>query len=187
MLGPETLAIHAIDASRTEIGRLRDTGTSVAHCPKSNLKLGHAIAPLRELLDAGVAVGLGSDSVASNNAVDLFEEMRIAAFLQRTRFGDPTVISAAEVFRLATLGGARCLGLDRELGSLEAGKLADFVVLDLSDPGIEPVYDPIDAIVFSASRQNVRETFLGGERVAREGGEIVAPVRRIAARLRGRD
>jgi len=184
LCGARTLAIHAIDASADDIGRLRETDTAVAHCPKSNLKLGHGIAPLREFLDAGLRVGLGTDSVASNNAVDMFEEMRVAVFLQRTRLGDPRALAASEAFSLATLGGARCLGLDAEVGSLEAGKVADFVVVDLGDPALQPVYDPVEAMVFSASRHNVRATFLGGERVRVDTDDAEALVREAGARAR---
>jgi cytosine/adenosine deaminase-related metal-dependent hydrolase len=183
LLGPCTLAIHAIDVSAEEIGRLRETGTAVAHCPTSNLKLGHGIAPLREFLDQEIPVGLGTDSVASNNAVDMFQEMRLAAYLQASRLNDPGAVSATEALKMATLGGARCLGLDTELGSLEPGKLADFVVVDLDTPATRPVYDPVETLVFSASRANVRATYLAGVRVEIDSEELRKQAQALVPRL----
>jgi len=183
MLGPNTLAIHAIDASSDDIDRFRSADVAVAHCPKSNLKLGHRIAPLREFIDAGVRVGLGTDSVASNNVVDMFEEMRTAIFLQRTRLDDPRALGASEVFAMATLGGARCLGFDAEIGSLEPGKQADFCVVDLNEPAMQPVYDPIESMVFSASRQNVRATYVGGRKVDVDCTDLLRETAEIAVRV----
>lgn len=184
LLGPRTLAIHAVDVSREEINRLAETKTAVAHCPTSNLKLGHGIAPLREFLDRGVPVGLGTDSVASNNAVDMFGEMRLAVYLQASRLNDPRAVTATEALTMATLGGARCLGLDAQVGSLEPGKCADFVVVDLATPATRPVYDPIDTLVFSASRANVRATFLGGVRVEVDSEELQKQAQALVPRLR---
>jgi cytosine/adenosine deaminase-related metal-dependent hydrolase len=183
LLGPRTLAIHAIDVSAEEISRLKETGTAVAHCPKSNLKLGHGIAPLREFLDQGIRVGLGTDSVASNNAVDMFEEMRLAVYLQASRLGDPRAVTSHEALRMATLGGAACLGLEGETGSLEGGKRADFVVIDLDTPATRPVYDPVDALVFSAGRANVRATYLGGARIQTDARPLMDEVQRVGSRL----
>lgn len=174
LLGPRTLAIHAIDVSSEEIDRLAETKTAIAHCPTSNLKLGHGIALLREFLDSGIPVGLGTDSVASNNAIDMFGEMRLAVYLQASRLNDPRAVTATEALKMATLGGARCLGLDAELGSLEPGKHADFVVVDLDTLSTRPVYDPVDTLVFSASRANIRATYLGGERVEIDSAPLLA-------------
>ncbi len=187
VLGPQTLAIHAIHAETLEIGRLAESGAGVVHCPKSNLKLGHAIAPVREFLDAGVPVGLGTDSVASNNNVDMFEEMRLAVYLQRSRARNPRELTASDALEMATMGGARCLGLEDQLGSIEAGKLADFIVVDLTGPGLNPVYDPVETIVYSAGRGNVAATFLAGKRVRIDTGPTIDDARAIAARLRHSD
>ena len=186
-LGRGTLAIHAIHAETLEIGRLAESGAGVVHCPKSNLKLGHAIAPVREFLDAGVPVGLGTDSVASNNNVDMFEEMRLAVYLQRSRARNPRELTASDALEMATMGGARCLGLEDQLGSIEAGKLADFIVVDLTGPALNPVYDPIETIVYSAGRGNVAATFLAGKRVRIDTGPTIDDARAIAARLRHSD
>ena len=183
LLGEETLAIHAIQSSQSEIDRMAEAGTSVVHCPKSNMKLGHQIAPLTEFVAAGVTVGLGTDSVASNNSVDMFEEMRLAIYLQRNRTGDSEDLSSEQALRMATLDGARCLGLEEHVGSLEAGKFADLAVVDLSDPALAPIYDPVDAIVFAASRKNVLATYLGGERVDVDPSVTVNEAQAIARRL----
>src|ERR1041385_2263887 len=125
LLRPETLLVHAIDLEDTDFDVLRDKQPAVVHCPKSNAKLGHGIARLSEIRATGVAIGLGTDSVASNNVVDMFEEMRAAIYLQRGG-----ALDAQTAFRMATLGGAECLGLSKDLGSLDVGKRADFVVID---------------------------------------------------------
>jgi len=183
LLGDRTLAVHAIHSDKAEIDRMAELGTSVVHCPKSNMKLGHQIAPLTEFIAAGVTVGLGTDSVASNNSVDMFEEMRMAIYLQRNRTGSSREPSAEQVLRMATLGGARCLGLEAQVGSLESGKLADLAVVDLGDPALRPIYDPVDAIVFSGSRKNVLATYLGGERVDVDSSVTVNEAQAIAHRL----
>lgn len=183
LVGARTLLIHAIDVEPSEIRMIRDRGASIAHCPKSNLKLGHGMAPVREYREAGVPVGLGTDSVASNNVVDMFEEMRAAVFLQRVRAGDAAAPKAADALRMATLDGARCLGLEDRVGSLEAGKLADFLVVELSDAARTPVYDPVEALVYTANRDCVRATYLGGERVHREESQILAQARARARAL----
>ncbi len=184
VLGPETLVIHAIDSDAEDIGRLKENGVGVAHCPKSNLKFGHRIAPLTQFLAAEIPVGLGTDSVASNNAVDMFEEMRTAAFLQRTRSGDPTAIGAREALHLATLGGAHALGMEKDVGSLEPGKLADFAVVSLDDPAHQPVYDPIETLVYSANRKNIVATFLDGRRVEIDSSDLESRAGTIAQRLK---
>ena len=182
-----TLAIHAIEADSDDIATLGARGASVAHCPKSNIKLGHGVAPVAEFVDAGIPVGLGTDSVASNNVVDMFEEMRAAIFLQRTRKNDPAAIGARRALRMATLDAARCLGLEERLGSLEEGKLADIVVVDLNDPALRPVYDPVETMVYSASRKNVIATLLGGERVDLDPADTIKQAQAIADRLKGLD
>jgi 5-methylthioadenosine/S-adenosylhomocysteine deaminase len=178
LLRPETLLVHAIDLEDADFDILRDKGPAVVHCPKSNAKLGHGIARLAEIRATGVPVGLGTDSVASNNVTDMFEEMRTAIFQQRGR-----ALDAQAAFRMATLGGAECLGLSNDLGSLDTGKRADFVVVDLNDPAVLPVYDPINAMVYSASRHNVRATFIGGSEITVDPDDIVRECAAIAARL----
>jgi 5-methylthioadenosine/S-adenosylhomocysteine deaminase len=184
LLGPAMLLIHAVEIDERDLRRIAETGTSVAHCPKSNAKLGHRIARLTEMRAAGVPVGLGTDSVASNNVVDMFEEMRAAVFHQRILSGTIDVMTAADAFRMATLDGARSLRLDRHLGSLEPGKRADFVVVDLSRAATQPVYDPIETMVYSASRADVKATFIGGKEVSVDDSEVLKNVAEIAEGLR---
>jgi 5-methylthioadenosine/S-adenosylhomocysteine deaminase len=169
VLAERALLIHAVRVDADDIVRIARHRCGVAHCPASNAKLGHGIAPLPELLAAGVAVGLGSDSVASNNRMDMLEEARLAALFQRARLGDPTAIPAREALELATLGGARALGLDAEVGSLEEGKAADLAAFSLGDPRAVPWQDPEGALVFGLA--GARATFVAvqGEVLVREG------------------
>jgi 5-methylthioadenosine/S-adenosylhomocysteine deaminase len=135
------------------------------------------------MCDTGVRVSLGTDSVASNNVVDMFEEMRAAIFMQRARTGRFNALDASRVFRMATLGGAECLGLERHLGSLDVGKRADFVVVDLNDAGLHPIYDPIQTLVYSACRKNVRETYVAGELAAVDTVPLLQQAAAIARKL----
>ena len=151
VLDARPLLIHCVRADAEDIRLIARHDCAVAHCPASNAKLGHGIAPLTELLRAGVRVGLGSDSVASNNRMDLLDEARLAALMQRARAGRPNVVTATEVLEVATLGGARALGLEREIGSLDVGKAADLAAFPLDHGRSMPVYDPVTALVFSAS------------------------------------
>lgn len=184
MLKPEMLLIHAIELSDRDLGILEVTHPAVVHCPKSNAKLGHGMARVEEMLGSGLSVGLGSDSVASNNVVDMFEEMRSAVFQQRTRTRRIDAMDAASAFRMATLGGAECLGFQEQIGSLEAGKRADFVVVDLNDPALQPVYDPIEAMVYSASRRNVRATYIAGKELNFDTSDLIREASSIARRLK---
>ena len=183
ILGPDMLLVHCVEASERDLDCLRDTGTFVVHCPKSNAKLGNGTARIRDMLELGVRVSLGTDSVASNNVIDMFEEMRAAIFQQRTMTGRIDSITAAAVFRMATIGGAQSLGLEDQLGSLEPGKRSDFAVIDLRGPSTQPVYDPVESMVYSASRADVRSVFVGGREMALDDSEILKDVRRVAAKL----
>lgn len=185
LLGPDMLLAHAIEADDQDLARLAASQTRVVHCPKSNGKLGHGIARVRELREAGVAVGLGTDSVVSNNAVDMFEEMRACVYHQRIRYGSSGAFNAAAAFQMATLDGARCLGLEKHVGSLETGKRADFVVVDLSGIATSPVFDPIDALVYSASRGDVKTTFLAGREVVVDDAPLRGEAESVARKLRG--
>jgi cytosine/adenosine deaminase-related metal-dependent hydrolase len=184
LLRPETLLVHAIDLEDSDFEILRKRSPAIVHCPKSNAKFAHGIARIPEIRDTGVPVSLGTDSVASNNVVDMFEEMRAAIFQQRSRTHQIDALDAQSAFRMATLGGAECLGLAKFLGSLEPGKRADFVVVDLSDPAVQPVYDPIAAMVYSASRHNVRATFIGGREIVVDSTALVRECAAVASRLK---
>ena len=183
LLRPETLLVHAIDLEDADLLLLTEKRPMLVHCPKSNAKLAHGVARIPEIRRAGITLALGSDSVASNNVVDMFEEMRAAIFQQRSRTQRLDSLDAQTVFRMATLGGAECLGLAEHLGSLDPGKCADFVVVDLNDPAVQPVYDPIETMVYSASRRNIRATYIAGHELNPEPTDLLKEVSQVAQRL----
>lgn len=186
VLAAAPLLIHCVQVSQDDVERMATHDCAVAHCPASNAKLRHGIAPLGAFLAAGVRVGLGSDSVASNNRMDLLEEGRLASLLQRAHDADDPVLDAPRILRLATLDGARALGLDREIGSLEVGKQGDLTAFSLG--GMTPVYTPEDALVWGGNRRCVL-TVVAGRVLVRDGaltGPAPSPddeVRDGAARL----
>lgn len=162
VLSTRPLLGHCVHVSGEDIRRIASNGASIAHCPKSNAKFGHGAAPLENFLDSGVTVGLGSDSVASNNLCDIIEESRFAALIARNREGSGRHLAASEMLRIATLGGAAALGIDDHIGSLEAGKQADIAVLSLEHSAMKPLGDIEAAIVFAASGRDVVRTLVNG-------------------------
>jgi 5-methylthioadenosine/S-adenosylhomocysteine deaminase len=138
-------------------------------CPKSNLKLASGFCPVARLLEAGVNVALGTDGAASNNDLNLLGEMRIAALLGKGVAGSASAVPATEALRMATINGARALGLDSEIGSIELGKSADLVALDLRDPHTQPLYHPVSQLVYAAGRHQVRQVWIRGRQVIRDG------------------
>jgi len=168
LVGPGLIAVHAVHLEAPEIALLRETGSSVAHCPGSNLKLASGIAPVSALLDAGIGVGLGTDGAASNNRLDLFEEMRLAALLAKGSSRRPTVLPAERALALATLDGARALGLEDEIGSISAGKSADLTAVHLGELELSPCYHPISHLVYSAGREQVTHVWVRGRMLLRE-------------------
>jgi 5-methylthioadenosine/S-adenosylhomocysteine deaminase len=151
------------------IARLARQATNVVHCPSSNLKLGSGIAPIPEMLAAGCHVAIGADGAPCNNRLDAFEEMRLAALIQKPRLGSDA-LPAAKVLELATLGGARALGLEKEIGTIEVGKCADLIALDLAGPHAQPEdADLISRIVYSARAADVRHVIVDGKIVVRDG------------------
>lgn len=167
-LGADTLLIHCVHADERDIRSIADSGSAVAHCPVSNAKLGHGIAPLVAMLDAGIEVGLGSDSVASNNRMHLLEEARVAVLQQRARSGSPTALRPEQALRLATLGGARALRIADRVGSLERGKDADFAVFPLGASAI-PVGDPAATAIFSLGGATASFVAVAGKPLVRDG------------------
>ena len=167
VLSARTLLIHCVRVDDADIARIAESRCSVAHCPASNSKLGHGIAPLTELKAAGVTVGLGSDSVASNNRMDILEEARLAALLQRARLGSFSEVSALDAIHLATLGGARAIGVDREVGSLEPGKAADLAAFPLDTLG--PVHEPLVAAIFGLPGTEASLVVVAGRELVSDG------------------
>lgn len=180
VLGVKPLLIHCVRTNADDISRIASSQSSVAHCPASNAKLGHGVAPLDEMLAAGITVGLGSDSMASNNRMDLLEEARLALFAQRARLGSHGTPTAADVLELATIGGAAALGLGDEIGSLDVGKQADLVAFSLQS--IEPTQDPIGAAIFSISGTRTRFVCVAGKPLVRDG-RLVSSREGLAVRL----
>ena len=155
----------------------------MAHCPIANARLGHGVAPLAALLDAGVTTGLGTDSVASNNRVDVLEEARVAQLFQRAGARDAAVIPSARLLRLATLDGARALGLDGRTGSLDVGKDADLCAVSLAAPHTRPVHDPLAAMFHAARGTDVVLTVVGGRVLYRNGRFLAVDTDRAGAAI----
>jgi 5-methylthioadenosine/S-adenosylhomocysteine deaminase len=191
VLDARPLLIHGVRLGPADLQRIRDAGASVAHCPKSNAKLGHGIAPLAEILALGIPTGIGTDGAPSSNGCDLLEEARMGLLLQRTRAGvEGPLPDARAALRLLTLGGAEALGLGKVTGSLEPGKSADLAVFRLAGPRHEPVADPETSLVFSGLASDAVLTMVEGRVVFREGtvlsmdeDEARADLRRAAAKL----
>ena len=162
-------AVHMTHLLPEEIDELAARGASVLHCPESNLKLASGVCPVPRLVAAGVNVALGTDGAASNNDLDMLGEMRTAAFLGKLEARDATANPAEQMLRMATLGGALALGLGSRIGSLVPGKSADAAAIDLRGPDTQPVYDPVSQIVYAATRSHVREVWVAGRRVVRDG------------------
>lgn len=156
------IAVHAVHLSPEEIDLLSHFGASVAHCPSSNLKLASGIAPLSRFVERGLNTGLGTDGAASNNRLDLLEEMRLAALLAKAASGRASSVPAHTALHMATLGGARALGLEDKIGSIAAGKLADLCAIDLSDIALNPVYHPASHVVYAAGRNHVSHVWVAG-------------------------
>ncbi|MDK9558938.1 TRZ/ATZ family hydrolase [Marinobacter sp. M216] len=162
LLGPNTQCVHMTQVNDADLETVTTSGAHVIHCPESNLKLASGLCPVQELMDAGVNVAIGTDGAASNNDLDLFGELRTAAMIAKVVSGDAAALSAHAALTMATLSGARALGRDHELGSLVAGKLADIIAVDLSDPFLQPVYDPISHLVYSNHGRAVSHSWING-------------------------
>ena len=163
IVGPNLISVHSVHLSADEISLLATHGSSVAHCPTSNLKLARGFAPVAALVAEGVNVGLGTDGAASNNRLDGFQEMRQAALLAKAVARNAEAIPAHTALRLATLGGARALGLDTRIGSIEPGKRADLAAVRLAGPELVPIFDPVSHLVYCAGRGDVSHVWVDGE------------------------
>ena len=169
VLSGRTLAAHGVWISAEDMRILKSRNTGVAHCPSSNMKLSSGIAPVLDYLKAGVDLGLGTDGPAgSNNDLNLFEEMDLAAKLQKVHTGDPTAVSAQQAFEMATVGGAAAVGLKGEIGSIEAGKRADLIFVRTTDPHAQPLFNVYSALVYSLKGSDVRHVMVNGRLVVRD-------------------
>ncbi|MCC7221050.1 MAG: TRZ/ATZ family hydrolase [Candidatus Contendobacter sp.] len=168
LLSSRLLAVHMTQLEPVEIERLVQTGVHVIHCPESNLKLASGFCPVAQLDAARANVAIGTDGAASNNDLDLFGELRTAALLGKGVAGDARVLPAARILRMATLNGAKALGLAHETGSLEPGKSADVIAVDLGELETEPVYHPLSQLVYAVSRRQVSNVWVAGQRVLAE-------------------
>jgi 5-methylthioadenosine/S-adenosylhomocysteine deaminase len=162
LVGPRLIAVHGVHFDEAEIQLLADSAASIAHCPSSNLKLASGFAPIAALLEAGITVGLGTDGAASNNRLDLFQEMRTAALLAKGVSGRADAMPAAAALTAATLNGARALGLDAITGSIVPGKAADLCAVSFSETNMTPCYDPVSHLAYVAGRENVTHVWVGG-------------------------
>jgi 5-methylthioadenosine/S-adenosylhomocysteine deaminase len=181
LVTPALIGVHATQLLPEEIAALATAGANVVHCPRSNLKLASGLCPVAALLAAGVNVALGTDGAASNNRLDLFAEMQTAALLAKQVADDAMALPASLALAMATLHGARALGLAGEIGSLVAGKAADVVCVDLSGIEHRPLLDPVSALVYSASRQDVTDVWVAGEHLVAERAALRLDIGDIAA------
>lgn len=163
LLGPGLIAVHGVHLTPDEQALLAEHGCHIAHCPTSNLKLASGFAPVAALAGHGINIGIGTDGAASNNRLDMFGEMRLAALLAKGLAGDAAALPAHAALQMATLNGARALGLDDSIGSLAPGKLADIVAVDLSGIETQPCFDPVSTLVYAAGREQVSHVWVNGE------------------------
>ncbi|WLH80891.1 MULTISPECIES: TRZ/ATZ family hydrolase [unclassified Pseudomonas] len=165
LLGPRFQAVHMTQISEADLALLVESNTSVIHCPESNLKLASGFCPVERLWQAGVNVAIGTDGAASNNDLDLLGETRTAAMLAKAVAGSATALDAHRALRMATLNGARAMGLESEIGSLEVGKAADMVAFDLSGLAQQPIYDPVSQLIYATGRDCVKHLWVAGKQL----------------------
>jgi 5-methylthioadenosine/S-adenosylhomocysteine deaminase len=189
--GPRTLAAHGVWVSDEDIATLKRRGVGVSHNPESNMKLASGSAPVTKYLTSGVALGLGTDGAASNNDLDMFEAMRQAGFLAKLTTRDPTAVPARAALDMATIGGARALGLEAAIGSLEAGKRADVIMVSMNAPRQTPMYDPISHVVYVTRGDDVRTTIVHGRILMKDRQvrtldrvRVIAEANRMAEQVR---
>lgn len=192
LLDSDTLLVHAIWLKRSDIQWIARRKASVSVTTESEMKLSSGIAPVPDFLQAGIAVGLGTDGCASNNDQDLFREMDVTAKLHKVNTLDPTVMDAGTVLKMATIGGAQAIGLEKEIGSLEIGKQADVIIIDVRKPHLFPMYNPVSHLVYNAAGSDVRDVFVAGRMILKDRKlltldveEIYAQVNAISRRIRG--
>ncbi|MFH0711076.1 MAG: amidohydrolase [Candidatus Aenigmatarchaeota archaeon] len=163
ILSPKLVAAHSIWVSEKDMATMANAGVNVAHCPVSNMKLASGLAPVYQMKKLGVNVGLGTDSAASNNNLDLFEEMKISVLLQKMKYGEAKIVSSQDALDMATINGARALGMESLLGSIEKSKFADLITVNLSKPHLQPVHDIVSNLVYSANGSDVADMIVDGK------------------------
>lgn len=168
VLDEQTLLVHSVWVDDKDVEIIANSGAAVSHNPESNMKLASGIAPVQKFMSAGISVGLGTDGCASNNDLDMFQEMDTAAKLHKAHTLDPTVMDAGSVLKMATIEAAGAIGLDRRIGSLEKGKQADLVIIDTHQPHLVPLYNPVSQIVYSARGSDVRDVMVAGRMLVRD-------------------
>lgn len=183
LVNERLLAVHATQLTDDEIALLAATGANIVHCPESNLKLASGFCPVAKLLAAGVNVALGTDGAASNNDLDMFGEMRTAALVAKAVANDASAVSAMTALRMATINGAKALGLDQETGSLKIGKAADVIAVDLSALETQPLYCPVSQIVYAASRQQVTDVWVAGKRLLQQRQTTTVDIDELQTRV----
>jgi 5-methylthioadenosine/S-adenosylhomocysteine deaminase len=185
LLGPHLVADHCVHLNSDEVKLLATHAVRVIHNPESNMKLASGIAPLPDMLKEGIAVGLGTDGCASNNNLDLLSEMDMTAKLHKMHSGDTTVLDAQTVVRMATLEGAKALGMDRSVGSLEVGKKADLIIINVNKPHMIPMYDPFSHLVYSAGGNDVTHTIIHGRVVMEKRRLLSMHLEEVISRANG--
>ncbi|OQY15002.1 MAG: hypothetical protein B6I32_08215 [Desulfobacterium sp. 4572_20] len=190
LLNRHLIAAHAIYLNEEEIDLLAEKKVKIAHCPESNMKLGSGVAPIAQMLEKGIAVSIGTDGCASNNNLDLFAEMDTTAKLAKVANLDPAIIDARTVLAMATIGGARAIGLENRIGTIEPGKKADIIIVDAHSPHMTPMYNPYSQLVYSATGGDVRDVIINGNIVYRDrrftnldSAEIMDEVTRLCRRI----
>ncbi|TXS96766.1 TRZ/ATZ family hydrolase [Parahaliea maris] len=183
LLGPRTQCVHMTDLGKQDIALLAASGAHVVHCPRSNMKLGSGICPVTALQEAGVNLALGTDGAASNNTLNLFAELQAAALLAKVSRLDASALPAAAALEMATLGGARALGIDDQVGSLEVGKQADLIAVDLSGPATQPVHNALSQLVYACNGSEVTHNWVAGQPLLRDGRLTTIDTTALAARV----
>ena len=165
LVSPRLLGVHMTQLTEEEINEYATAGAHVVHCPESNLKLASGFCPVDKLINAGINIALGTDGAASNNDLDMFGEMRTAALLGKAVANNASAVSAETVLRMATINGAKALGLDDKIGSLENGKAADIIAINMQGIEAEPIYDPVSQLVYATGRERVTDVWVAGQHV----------------------
>lgn len=182
LLTPKLIAIHMVHLSDEDIQLIKEGGCHVVHCPESNLKLASGFSPTKKLIEQGVNVAIGTDGAASNNDLDMFSELRTASLIAKAVNGDSTAFPAGKVLEMATLGGAKALGLEKEIGSLEKGKYADLIAVNLNSILTQPIYSPISHLAYAVNRLQVSDVWIAGKRLLKNGEFTTLDVEKTIAK-----